>query len=105
MTAVVEQDLTGRLRACLARQAATLAAGGVRSVSLVGSVARGEGGPTSDVDLLLDLAPGATFDLVDLVAFKEELAAPLGRKVDVLFKDGLRAYVAEAVERDALRLL
>ena len=105
MTAVVDQDLTGQLRACLARHAASLAASDVRSVSLVGSVARGEGGPTSDVDLLLDLAPGATFDLVDLVAFKEELAAEFGRKVDDLFKDGLRPYVAEAVERDALRLI
>ncbi len=105
MAAIVEQDLTERLRAWLARQAATLAASGVRSVSLVGSGARREGGPTSDVDLLLDLAPGSSFDLSDLVTFKEELAAELGRKVDVLFKDGLRAYVAEAVERDALRLL
>lgn len=105
MTGVAEQELAGRLRECLARQAASLAASGVRSISLVGSVARGEGGPTSDVDLLLDLAPGSSFDLVDLVTFKEELAAELGRKVDVLFRDGLCAYVAEAVERDALRLL
>ena len=35
-----------------------LAALGARSMSLFGSVARGEVGPHSDIDLLVDLAPG-----------------------------------------------
>lgn len=98
-------DLRERLLACLGERAGALNAQGVRSVSLVGSLARGEVRAGSDVDLLVDLAPGATFDLVDLVTLKEELAAALGREVDILFKGGLRAYVAEAVERDALQLL
>ena len=94
-----------QLVAWLRERAGALNAQGVRSVSLVGSLARGEGRADSDVDLLVKLAPGATFDLVDLVTLKDELAAALGRKVDIIFKRGLRPYVAETVERDALRLL
>jgi uncharacterized protein len=102
---VTERELTERLRGCLVLRAGVLAGRGVRSVSLVGSAARGEAGPASDVDLLLELAPDAAFDLVDLVELKEELGAELGRPVDILFKGSLRPYVAEAVERDALRLI
>ena len=98
-------SLRERVASCLGERAGSLGRLGVRSVSLVGSLARGEERSDSDVDLLVDLAPDATFDLVDLVTLKEELAAELGREVDILFKGALRAYVAEAVERDALRLL
>lgn len=97
--------LRERVAACLGDRAGSLSRLGVLSVSLVGSLARGEERPDSDVDLLVDLAPDATFDLVDLVTLKEELAVDLGREVDILFKGALRAYVADAVERDALRLL
>ena len=102
---VTERALTERLRDCLARRAGVLVGKGVRSASLVGSAARGEAGADSDVDLLLELAPDAAFDLVDLVDLKDELAAEFDRPVDILFKGSLRPYVAEAVERDALRLI
>jgi len=105
MVAMAERELAERLRGYLARRAGVLAGKGVRSASLVGSVARGEVRPESDVDLLLELAPDAAFDLVDLVELKDELGAELDRPVDILFKGSLRAYVAEAVERDALRLI
>ena len=94
-----------RLWGCLVLRAGVLAVRGVRSVSLVGSAARGEAGPESDVDLLLELVRDAAFDLVDLVELKDELGAALGRPVDILFNASLRPYVAEAVERDALRLI
>lgn len=102
---VVERDLVARLRGGLARRAGVLAGRGVRSVSLVGSLARGEGGDKSDVDLLVELAPGAAFDLVDLVELKDGLEAEVGRSVDVLFRGNLRPYVARSVEGDALPLL
>jgi uncharacterized protein len=105
MVAVTERELTERLRGCLMRRAGVLAGNGVRSASLVGSVARGEVRPESDVDLLLELAPDAAFDLVDLVELKDALGAELDRPVDILFKGSLRTYVAETVERDALRLI
>lgn len=105
MTVVVEQELTEQLRERLDRQAAALATRGARSVSLVGSRAPGDSRSTSDVDLRPDLAPDATFDLVDPVTLKDHLVSALGQKVDVLLEGGLRPYVAAAVERDAHRLI
>lgn len=102
---VAEFDLAEQVRDSLARRAGMLADKGVRSASVVGSAARGEAGAESDIDLLLELAPDAAFDLVDLVTLKDELGSELDRRVDILFKGSLRPYVAEAVERDALRLI
>ncbi len=99
------EDLRSRLAACLGQRVGALNEQGVRSVSLVGSLARGEGRAGSDIDLLVELGPNTTFDLVDLVTLEEELAVEPGHKVDVLFKNSLRGYVAEAVERDAERLI
>ena len=97
--------LVAELERVLANLAAELAAKGVRSVSLVGSRARGTAKPESDIDLLLDLAPDATFGLIDLVQLKDTLGDALGRKVDIAFKGGLRSYVEAHMTRDARQVL
>ena len=55
---------------------------GARNVRVFGSVARGEAGPDSDVDLLVELEPGRS--LLDLSALVLDLEELLGRRVDVL---------------------
>jgi uncharacterized protein len=104
-TIIRDDDVIVRLKALLAERHPLLAARGVREVSLMGSRARGTAGPASDVDLLVDLAPDATFGLFDLVAFEEELETALGTRVDVVFKSRLRPYIAERMTRDKVRLL
>jgi uncharacterized protein len=60
-----------------------LAAGhGAHNVRVFGSVARGEAGPESDVDFLVDLEPGRS--LLDLSRLTLALEDLLGRKVDVV---------------------
>ncbi|MFD4070932.1 nucleotidyltransferase family protein [Nocardia ignorata] len=49
---------------------------------LFGSVARGEDGPDSDLDLLVELAPGAS--VLDILELDSELAYLLGCPVDVV---------------------
>lgn len=97
--------LIERLREAVEARRAALSARGVREVSLVGSRARGSAGPASDVDLLMDLAPDATFGLFDLVALKDELRDALGVEIDIAFKSRLRPYVAERMTRDTVPLL
>ncbi len=98
-------ELIERLNALLAERRPLLAACGVREVSVAGSRARGTAGPASDVDLLVDLTPDATFGLFDLMALEEELASALGTRVDVVFKSRLRPDIAERMIRDKVRLL
>lgn len=45
-------------------------------------MARGDDRPESDLDLLVELAPGASF--VDSVGFEDELSTILGCPVDVV---------------------
>jgi predicted nucleotidyltransferase len=70
---------------------------GVKSLSLFGSVARGEEGPDSDVDILVEFNGRATFDrYMDTKFYLEEL---LGRKVDLVtlkaVKPRMKPYIMQ----------
>jgi predicted nucleotidyltransferase len=73
---------------------------GARNVRVFGSVARGEAGATSDLDLLVDMEPGRT--LVDLAALERELTELLGCRVEV--GTALAPRVRERVLREAVAL-
>jgi hypothetical protein len=72
---------------------------GARNVRVFGSVARGEAGPESDIDLIVQFDPGVT--LLGHSALARELEALLGRKVQVVSERGLRPRVKERVMREA----
>jgi predicted nucleotidyltransferase len=74
---------------------------GLTSLALFGSVVRGAARPDSDIDLLVDVTPGAQFSLIDLVAVKDFLEDQLGRKVDVVTKGGLKPAIRDRVLREA----
>lgn len=73
---------------------------GARNVRVFGSVARGEAGPDSDVDLLVDLEPGRT--LLDLIGLRQDAGDLLGVDVDVATPEMLRESVRHEAERDAI---
>jgi uncharacterized protein len=54
---------------------------------LFGSLARGEGSPTSDVDLLVEFEVGSS--LFDVMHLESELSELLGAPVDVVSVGGL----------------
>lgn len=72
---------------------------GVRRLRVFGSQGRGEAGPTSDLDLLVDLRPGR--DLLDLAGFKLDLEEVLGCKVDVVTEKSLSSYLRERILAEA----
>jgi len=75
---------------------------GARNVRLFGSVARGEAGPDSDMDFLVDLEPGRS--LLDLGGLLMDLQALLGRKVDIVTEAGLRPRIRPRVLKEARAL-
>lgn len=75
---------------------------GAKNVRIFGSVARGDVGPDSDVDFLVDLEPGR--NLFDLGGFLYEVQELLGVSVDVVTENGLRDHVRPSVLRDAAPL-
>jgi predicted nucleotidyltransferase len=76
----------------------------VRELSLFGSVARGEMRPDSDIDMLVEFLPDSGVDLVDYAGLMLDLAQLLGRKVDLVSKDGLKPLIRASVLEEA-RLL
>jgi predicted nucleotidyltransferase len=69
----------------------------VRELSIFGSVLRGEIGPKSDIDLLVDFLPGAEISLFRHAAAQRELSELLGRKVDLVSKRALRPVLRDEV--------
>jgi uncharacterized protein len=75
---------------------------GARNVRVFGSVARGEAGPDSDVDLLVDMEPGRS--LLDHIALLQDLQDLLGIDVDVVTERALHWYVRDKVLKEAVPL-
>lgn len=75
---------------------------GATNVRVFGSVARGDAGPDSDVDFLVDLESGRS--LLDLAKLLVDLEHLLNRRVDVVTEKGLRSQVKEPILRQAVAL-
>jgi predicted nucleotidyltransferase len=89
----------------LRRQAATLTQRyGVVGLSLFGSVARDRATGQSDVDLLVDFAPGRPDGLFEFVEVKRFLESALGRPVDLTTLAGLRPRIRDRVKKDSIRV-
>ncbi len=72
-----------------------------RSISLFGSVARGDASPGSDVDFLVDFEPGSS--LFDLLHLQDALQDLLGCAVDVVSVGGLKER-DERIRNEAVRV-
>ncbi len=74
----------------------------VKSLSIFGSVARGEATETSDIDVLVEFQEGkivGLFEFIRLMHFLEEI---LGCKVDLATPDALRKEMREEILREAI---
>ena len=76
-----------------------LAAFGIKSLAIFGSVARDEAGEDSDVDILVEFTAPATFNgYMDLKFFLEDL---LGGPVDLVTLRSIRPKIRERIESEA----
>lgn len=74
---------------------------GLASLALFGSTARDTARADSDVDVLIDIAPGFRFSLIDLAAVKDLLEDRLGHSVDVVIKNALGPSMRDHALREA----
>jgi predicted nucleotidyltransferase len=75
---------------------------GAYNVRVFGSAVRGEAGPDSDVDFLVEVGPGRSpWFPAGLMLDLEEL---LGRKVDVVTEQALHWYIHDRVLEEAVPL-
>ena len=75
---------------------------GASNVRVFGSVARGEAGPDSDIDFLIDAGPNtSSWFPAGLILDLEEI---LGRRVEVVTEKALNPYIRDYVLREAVPL-
>jgi predicted nucleotidyltransferase len=70
-------------------------------LSLFGSPVRGEAHPESDIDVMVEFEPGFRIGLVKFESLVEELELLAGRRVDLVTKRGLKAWIRLHVLKDA----
>ncbi len=93
-----------RVLRVLREHEAELRALGVIGLRLFGSVARGDAGPESDVDVLIDIAPGRKFSLFDLGEVRVTLCELLGRDADAVISEDLRPEFRGRIARDVVKV-
>lgn len=74
---------------------------GVKELSLFGSAVRGEMEPGSDIDVMVEFDPDVRIGLLKFEALSENLEALLGRKIDLVTKRGLKAWIRPQVLKEA----
>lgn len=74
----------------------------IRRLALFGSALRSDFGPESDVDLLVEFAPGHIPGLLGLARMERELSSAFGnRRVDLRTAEDLSRYFRDDVLRTA----
>ena len=87
-------EITEILRAqkpCLAQKY------GVTEIGVFGSYVRGQQGPDSDVDILIELTRPPRISLLGLVALEYHLTDTLGVKADIAIKKNLRKRIGRRI--------
>ena len=74
----------------------------VKNLYLFGSIARGEGQESSDVDLLVEYEPGARVGMFQFVRLRRELSEMLRCEVDLATRDSLHKELREDILKEAV---
>ncbi|MBS0560271.1 MAG: nucleotidyltransferase domain-containing protein [Proteobacteria bacterium] len=80
------QEIVARLR----QAEPALRAQGVLHAALFGSRARGDAGPASDTDILVEIDPQAPVGVYEFVRIRDYIASLFDGPVDVIDREGLR---------------
>jgi uncharacterized protein len=100
-TGAPEGGLLRRALSVLRARSEELRARGFLHVAIFGSVARGDYGPDSDVDLVVEVGPDV--DSMDALKAERLLAADLGREVQIISRRGLDKVRHAEIFRDMIR--
>jgi predicted nucleotidyltransferase len=84
----------------LRKAEAELRAKGVIHAGVFGSVARGEQGADSDIDIIIDFDPAALITIFDYAGVKDDIAGLFEHPVDVIDHRGLKPELRKPVSHD-----
>jgi predicted nucleotidyltransferase len=74
----------------------------VTHAALFGSRARGDHGPDSDTDIMIDIDPEVEMSVYDYVGLKRYIASLFGGRVDVVNREAFKPHIGPAATADAI---
>ena len=92
------QDVIARLR----ENETALRSRGVAHAAVFGSRARGDAGPDSDTDIMIEIDTDAHIGVWGYAGLKEYIATLFDGPVDVVDREALKPYVAPAATADPI---
>jgi hypothetical protein len=92
------EEIIARLR----ENEATLRKRGVAHAALFGSRARGEQGPHSDTDIMIEIDPNAPVGVWEYAGIKTYIASLFEGPVDVVDREGLKPYIQPIATAEAI---
>ena len=82
----------------------SLEAEGVRNIALFGSRARGTHRPDSDLDLLIEVAEGAPFSLLNLIGVEHIVSDATGLTANAIMRRSLVPSLKEQASNDLVEI-
>lgn len=83
---------------------AELRARGIEALYLFGSVARGEAGPASDIDLMCEMEESVRLGLIAFSGIANDIEDHMNAPVDLVMRRALRPRVRALAEADMVRV-
>jgi len=74
----------------------------VKDLAVFGSVARGDAGPDSDIDVLVEFEPGQSGGYFKFFTLQQDLEALLQLKVDLVTPDALKKQLRARILGEAV---
>lgn len=82
----------------------TLEGAGVRGLAVFGSRARGDYGPESDLDVLVDVPRGSKFSLLDLVGVEHAIGDRIGIPANAFMRRSLEPNFLSSIASDVIEI-
>jgi predicted nucleotidyltransferase len=76
----------------------------IKQFGIFGSYPRGEATENSDIDILVEFEPEITFGLITYCQLENHLSEILGKRVDLVTKDGLKPHIGKNILREVIYL-
>lgn len=76
----------------------------IKEMGIFGSYVRGENYKNSDIDILIEFSPDIEFGLLTFCQLENKLSEKLGKKVDLVTKDGLKPRLGEDILKEVVYL-
>jgi hypothetical protein len=76
----------------------------IKEMGIFGSYVRGENHENSDIDILIEFSPDIEFGLLTFCQLENKLSEKLGKKVDLVTKNGLKPRLGEDILKEVIYL-